>query len=161
MDPFLDSTEPLEPADAVAALIVTADGRYLLQQRDNQSRILYPGHWGLFGGAIEAGETEAAALCRELDEELGLAVTDSGYFTRFDFDMAFCGRGRLRRVFYEVPIEAAAVGDLRLNEGAGHGLWRARQALAELRLTPYDGFALWLHSSRARLSAGPSAGRRP
>ena len=44
---------PLAPKDAVAALIVLDDGRYLMQQRDDIPGIFYPGYWGLFGGAIE------------------------------------------------------------------------------------------------------------
>ena len=151
MDPYLDSSEPLVPADAVAALIFTADGRYLLQKRDPLPWIFYPDHWGLFGGAIEAGETEDAALRRELVEELGLEIAASTYFTRFDFDLSFCGWGPLRRVFYEVPVEAGDVASLRLTEGADMRLWHWREALGTLRLTPYDSFALWLHSSRSRL----------
>ena len=46
----------LRPADAAAALIVVgADGHYLMQLRDQKAGIFYPGHWGLFGGAIDPG----------------------------------------------------------------------------------------------------------
>ena len=34
--------------DAVAAIIVDEDGRYLMQLRDDIPRIFYPGHWGCF-----------------------------------------------------------------------------------------------------------------
>jgi hypothetical protein len=39
--------------DAAAAIIVTDDGRYLMQERDDTPGIFYPDHWGLFGGAFE------------------------------------------------------------------------------------------------------------
>ena len=53
----------------VAALLVLDDGRYVMQLRDAIPRIFYPGHWGCFGGAVEAGEEPEQALRRELAEE--------------------------------------------------------------------------------------------
>ena len=44
---------------------------YLLQLRDFKSSIIYPGHWGAFGGAMEEGESPETAICRELIEEIG------------------------------------------------------------------------------------------
>ena len=43
--------------------------------------IFYPGHWGLFGGAMEPGEAADAALRRELQEELGLAAPEMQHMT--------------------------------------------------------------------------------
>lgn len=45
-----------------------------MQLRDNTPGIVYPGHWGLFGGHLEPGETPEAALQRELLEEIGYVV---------------------------------------------------------------------------------------
>jgi hypothetical protein len=42
----------LRPSDAVAALLVHEDGRYIMQLRDQKEGIFYPGHWGCFGGAV-------------------------------------------------------------------------------------------------------------
>lgn len=58
------------PLIVVAAALVDADGRVLLQQRP-------PGKpmadlWEFPGGKVEPGETPEAALIRELDEELGI-----------------------------------------------------------------------------------------
>lgn len=58
----------------VAALV--RDGRVLLVHR-SPSREAYPGVWDLPGGHIEAGESELAALARELHEELGVDVVPS------------------------------------------------------------------------------------
>ncbi len=41
----------LTPGDAVAALIVLDDGRYLMQLRDQKPGIFYPGHWGYSAAA--------------------------------------------------------------------------------------------------------------
>jgi 8-oxo-dGTP pyrophosphatase MutT (NUDIX family) len=46
------------------------NGRFLLQHRDNIPGIFHPGHWGLFGGSIDIGETPKQCLVRELVEEL-------------------------------------------------------------------------------------------
>jgi mutator protein MutT len=55
----------------VAALV--REGRVLLVHR-SPNRHAYPGVWDLPGGHIEAGETELAALARELHEELGVRI---------------------------------------------------------------------------------------
>ena len=55
----------------VAAL--AREGRVLLVHR-SLSRRAYPGVWDLPGGHIETGETELAALTRELREELGVQI---------------------------------------------------------------------------------------
>ena len=56
----------------VAAALVDVDGRVLLQQRPAGKSLA--GLWEFPGGKIEPGETPEAALIRELDEELGIAV---------------------------------------------------------------------------------------
>jgi 8-oxo-dGTP pyrophosphatase MutT (NUDIX family) len=153
-DPYLDSQEPLVPGAATAAIILLEDGRYLLQHRDPIAEIFFPDHWGMFGGGIEPGETDEQGLRRELLEEITLDVPESAlrYFTRFDFDFAFCGRGRIRRIFYEVgPLPLATLEGLVLREGKALKAFTAREALGTLRLTPYDSFALWMHANQARM----------
>jgi 8-oxo-dGTP diphosphatase len=55
-----------------AAVIFGADGRVLLAQRPNGKP--YAGYWEFPGGKLEPGEGAAAALARELHEELGIVV---------------------------------------------------------------------------------------
>ena len=56
----------------VAALIETAPGRFLVQQRlPGKSRGLL---WEFPGGKVEPGETDAEALVREAREELGVVL---------------------------------------------------------------------------------------
>jgi 8-oxo-dGTP pyrophosphatase MutT (NUDIX family) len=131
--------------NAVVAIIILDDGRYLMQLRDDKPGIFYPDHWGLFGGAVDAGEDPETALRRELAEELTLTPGALRYFTRMDFDFSRLGAGKVYRIYYEVALAATAVSALRLGEG------RLMQALAlgdiliEKRVVPYDSFALWLH----------------
>ncbi len=55
----------------VGALV--RDGQVLLVHR-RPDKHAYPDVWELPGGVMEAGETELAALARELQEELGVEV---------------------------------------------------------------------------------------
>ena len=57
----------------VAAALVDAEGRILLQQRAAGRHMA--GLWEFPGGKVEAAETPEAALARELDEELGVEVS--------------------------------------------------------------------------------------
>jgi len=56
-----------------AAALLIRDHRILLCLR-SATRAYYPGVWDLPGGHVEPGETAAAALRRELAEELGIAA---------------------------------------------------------------------------------------
>lgn len=56
----------------VAAALVDADGRVLLQQRPEGKALA--GLWEFPGGKIEPGETPEQALIRELEEELAITV---------------------------------------------------------------------------------------
>jgi 8-oxo-dGTP pyrophosphatase MutT (NUDIX family) len=55
----------------VALAILYQNGKFLMQLRDDNPAILYPGHWGFFGGHLEAGEDAETGVRRELQEEIG------------------------------------------------------------------------------------------
>ena len=56
-----------------ACALVDIDGRVLIGKRPQGKQLA--GLWEFPGGKVEAGETPEACLIRELDEELGIAVT--------------------------------------------------------------------------------------
>ena len=60
------------PVEVVAAVIQRPDGEFLLAQRPPGK--VYAGYWEFPGGKVEPGEPAAAALVRELREELGIDV---------------------------------------------------------------------------------------
>lgn len=68
MDTRFDTT----CVEVVAAVIERADGTFLLAQRPAGK--VYAGYWEFPGGKVEPGEPLAAALARELHEELGIDV---------------------------------------------------------------------------------------
>jgi 8-oxo-dGTP diphosphatase len=65
--------DPVYKVRCVGCLILTHDGKILLQQRDADSPT-FPNYLATFGGHIEKNETPLQALLRELKEELGATV---------------------------------------------------------------------------------------
>lgn len=66
----------LKTIDVVAA-IIERDGLILLAQRPAHAD--QPGMWEFPGGKVETGETQPAALIRELKEELGIEARPAAY----------------------------------------------------------------------------------
>ncbi|MAB14996.1 8-oxo-dGTP diphosphatase MutT [Parvibaculum sp.] len=58
-----------------ACALVDADGRVLMAKRPEGKPMA--GLWEFPGGKVEAGETPEASLIRELQEELGIDVTEA------------------------------------------------------------------------------------
>ena len=148
---FTTDTRPLVLGHAVAAILVDPRGRYLLQRRDDIPGIWYPGHWGFFGGAVEAGESAVEAVMRELVEEIGLALAPERFslFLRMEFDLEGVGP-RARHVF-AATLADAELPMLKLGEGAEMRWVDGGEALATLPVTSYDSTALFLHRARARI----------
>jgi 8-oxo-dGTP diphosphatase len=69
----LEGARARELLHVVAAALIDADGRVLVQQRPPGKPMA--GLWEFPGGKIDEGETPEAALVRELEEELGIGVT--------------------------------------------------------------------------------------
>ena len=59
----------------VACALVDVDGRVLICKRPQGKSLA--GLWEFPGGKVEAGETPESALIREMDEELGITITQS------------------------------------------------------------------------------------
>ena len=67
----------------VVAAILEREDRILICQRT--ARQSHPLKWEFPGGKIEAGESPAIALARELEEELGITAARSEEITRYEF----------------------------------------------------------------------------
>lgn len=99
----------LTTVKVAAAVLQRADGSFLLAQRPEGK--IWAGYWEFPGGKIEEGETAYHALVRELDEELGIQVTQAyPWVTRvFDYPHA-----RVELKFFRVT---AWQGELQAREG--------------------------------------------
>lgn len=69
------SDDPLPIVLVAAAALVDVDGRVLIARRPEGKRMA--GLWEFPGGKVGDGETPEAALCRELEEELGIDTRES------------------------------------------------------------------------------------
>ena len=61
--------------DVAVGVLIRPDGRFLLTSRPPGK--VYAGYWEFPGGKLEPGETPEACLIRELEEELGIRVTNA------------------------------------------------------------------------------------
>jgi 8-oxo-dGTP pyrophosphatase MutT (NUDIX family) len=115
--------------EGVSAILMNANEAVLLQHRDDNPAIRYPGHWALFGGSIESGETPHAAACREILEETGYNVENLGLFREFI-------QNRKREFAYAGEIKAS-LNELSLTEGQGMDFVRPSD-LPKLLIRPDD-----------------------
>ncbi|AZY50379.1 Nudix family hydrolase [Bordetella avium] len=112
--------------DVAAGLILRPDGQLLLGQRPEGKP--WSGWWELPGGKLEPGETVLQALARELQEEIGITVTESRRWVSYvhvyphtTVRLAFCfvtgwtGEPRgleNQQLAWVDPQQAAKVGEL-------------------------------------------------
>lgn len=86
----------------------------LLHHRDGNTEN-YPNKWAFFGGSSEGDETPGQCFVRELNEEIGLEVSQENIHYLRDYFNDFMKRHR--HVFY--VISDVPVTELTLGEGAG------------------------------------------
>jgi 8-oxo-dGTP pyrophosphatase MutT (NUDIX family) len=151
-------------ADSVAAVFVMAGGKYLLQQRDDTPGVDFPGFLGLFGGAVEAGESHEVALLRELEEELAFVPVQMSAFATLEFDERASQGWFCRRSYFEVPVEQSEIDAMQVREGNGIAILDCASVRAQ-RVIPYDLCAILMHerqdvSRRALVDHRARKGRR-
>jgi 8-oxo-dGTP pyrophosphatase MutT (NUDIX family) len=134
-----------------AALLVTPEGRYLMQHRDDLPHIMLPGHWACFGGTIEPGETPEAALRRELVEEIEFRPREVVAFTEMVVLLPLDPPRRDRMSFFAVPIVTSDLDRMVLHEGQGKALFTAEALAAEPRVAPWDLAAVLMHARERAL----------
>lgn len=85
---------------SVVAAIALRDGQVMVARRAIGQR--QAGLWEFPGGKVEAGESDAQALARELHEELNVAAIIGEEFSRTQYDYAD-GSIELIGLFTELP----------------------------------------------------------
>jgi 8-oxo-dGTP pyrophosphatase MutT (NUDIX family) len=80
---------------SAGVILVDREGRVLLQHRDDDPKIMFPGHWGITGGAGLPDETPEQIARREVEEETGLVLDKIEAFRAYYTPApASPGRGR-------------------------------------------------------------------
>ena len=134
-----------------AAALLVCDGRYLMQLRDPDPAIFLPGHWALFGGSIDPGEDAAAAMVRELVEELEFRPIEVEPFTEMTIELPFATPRLDRLSIFVVPFDDADLAAMIQHEGAGKRLFTADALAREKRVAPWDLAAVLMHARRPTL----------
>lgn len=121
------------PRKPGAKAIVCYQGKMLLVLRDNNPIIPNPNTWNTPGGGIEVNETPAAAIARELQEEINIIpahIVDAGVTTYTDGSI-------VHRFFCPLSAEECAAVKL-VSEGQRLGwfTWEEMQELYTNTLTP-------------------------
>jgi 8-oxo-dGTP diphosphatase len=69
-----DGSQDRKTVDVAVGILINEHQQFLLTSRPSGK--VYEGYWEFPGGKLEANETVAQALTRELEEELGLKIGD-------------------------------------------------------------------------------------
>lgn len=107
-----------KPIVEVAIALLYQDNQFLLQLRDDNPAIVYPGHWAFCGGHLEPGESADVAVRRELMEEI--AHVPEGLML-FERSLTEGPEKTIIRNFYHGPL-AVPLSSLAVNEGQELGL---------------------------------------
>jgi 8-oxo-dGTP diphosphatase len=112
----------------VAALIRDEDGRVLLVRKRGTSVFMQP------GGKRDAGESDIAALARELIEELGCRVSENSARPLGVFECAAANEPdhRVRAAVYAVDVEGPVIPRAEVDQV----VWVNPHALPDLPLAP-------------------------
>jgi len=153
-DPELEGGYELPVGRWCAAALLVCDGRYLMQLRDDKKGILLPDHWALFGGSLDPGEDAAAAMRRELVEELELEARDVTLFTEMRIVLPLDPPRLDRMSFFVVPVDKGEIAAMVQHEGADKRLFTPTALAREPRVAPWDLAAVLMHARGAALFGG-------
>ena len=115
----------------VVAGLIEAEGKILVCQRRRGDT--FELMWEFPGGKVQAGETAAEGLARELREELGAEALVGVEVFRTQHRYAEM-REEIELIFFAASVEPAAIRNIVFENME----WRAPETLAELNFLPAD-----------------------
>ena len=111
--------------EVVSVFLRSEENLYLMQLRDDEPSIVFPGHWGLFGGTIESGESVREAAARELKEEIEIRSVPEEFY---EFRQYLRAKNfRVHTCFFDLKIPLSK---LTLQEGADLGFFSKNNILS-------------------------------
>ena len=102
----------MKTVHVAVAVVVVNDRDILIARRPDDKH--QGGKWEFPGGKVESGESVTAALVRELDEEVGLSVTDAQMTPLLQIPFVYPDKSVLLDVYWV----AASMNDALLAHGA-------------------------------------------
>ncbi|WP_405135558.1 NUDIX hydrolase [Nocardia sp. NBC_01388] len=125
-------------------LLVNDRQQVLMYLRDDFPHIPFPNMWSLLGGMLEAGETPAECIVREIEEEIGVVLDPAQvdhYATRdcsFGIEHTYLAR-----------VGDLDISTLTLTEGQGLQWFSENDALKPLAYADNEILGRWFTSQRA------------
>ena len=117
-----------DESEGCQIILINDAGEVLLQLRDDKDWIPFPNMWAIPGGMLEAGESAAECIRREVREELGVTLA---------------------------PEEIRLLEAITLTEGQ-RVAWFSQAQITEMSLAYEDSTVLAEHLDRATLGAADS-----
>jgi len=133
--------------DASTIIITTPDGKYLLQQRDDNPNIEFPGFNSLIAGYIKDKETPLEAAVREVHEEIintrdgKLKISSPAYLgsiKRFDYD---------RNDYVHHALLFDSIEDIAITEGKGLILCTLEECRRMKNIAPHHKYYIERYAS--------------
>lgn len=121
-----------------AALLVSIDGRYLFQLRDDKDLLPLRNHWALFGGEVEVGEDGRTAILREIEEELNYKARECVWYHEAIYVLPRQKDRVVRKSFYLIRIRPEEVDEMILCEGSDMRLMTPKELIRLPRIAPWD-----------------------
>jgi 8-oxo-dGTP pyrophosphatase MutT (NUDIX family) len=122
-------------SDYAGVLLITPEGKLILQQRDDKPGIYNPGLITSFGGRTEEGESPVLAAIREMKEEVNLDAKESDLklFGSYSKTVEKYGINQMCHYFIMKDVKPK---NLIVNEGQGYVLISKEDNLDNFNLSP-------------------------